>query len=78
MRLWVQLQNESRRLRGNAFRTFVHPVLQMDQLLKKAGFARVEVCDGLVWGVATYARQVNGHQSSPGATAAQAPASSLS
>jgi hypothetical protein len=54
VRLMVQLQNASRRLRGNAFRSFVHPVVQMDQLLKNAGFTRVEGNDGLVWGVAIY------------------------
>jgi hypothetical protein len=62
VRLWVRLQNGSRRLRGNGFRTFVHPVLQMDQLLKNAGFTRVEVSDGLLWRVAIYALRINGHQ----------------
>jgi magnesium-protoporphyrin O-methyltransferase len=65
VRLMVRLQNGSRRVRGNAFRSFVHPVLHMDQLLKKAGFTRVEGHDGLVWSVAIYARRVSVHQSSP-------------
>lgn len=56
VRLFVRLDNGRRRLARNAFRTFVHPVSEMERFLTNAGFTRVDERHGLVWAVAMYAR----------------------
>jgi magnesium-protoporphyrin O-methyltransferase len=58
VRLFVLLDNGRRRLARNAFRTFVHPVSEMERFLTKAGFTRVAEHNGLVWAVAMYARNI--------------------
>lgn len=55
-RLANRLENLSRKLRGNAFRTFVHPVDVIDQLLRDLGFRQHEVRRTFVWHVAIYRR----------------------
>jgi hypothetical protein len=56
VRLFVRLDNARRRLAGNPFRTFVHPVSEMERFLTNAGFTRVDGDNGFVWAVAIYAR----------------------
>lgn len=56
VRLFVRLDNGRRRLAKNAFRTFVHPVSEMERFLTNAGFTRVDGRDGFVWAVAMYVR----------------------
>ncbi|MFW6039924.1 MAG: hypothetical protein ACOC9N_02480, partial [Gemmatimonadota bacterium] len=51
----VAIQNLLRRLRGNEFRTFVHPVLEIDCMLVERGFRRIALRRTLVWHVALYA-----------------------
>jgi hypothetical protein len=71
VRLFVRLDNGRRRLARNTFRTFVHPVSEMERFLTKAGFTRVDERNGFAWAVAIYARsfEIN-EQSSRGATTA--------
>jgi hypothetical protein len=38
VRLAVRLENGQRRLAGNSFRTLVHPVARMEQMIREAGF----------------------------------------
>jgi hypothetical protein len=38
VRLGVWLENALRRRRGNPFRTFVHPSLEMTRMIERAGF----------------------------------------
>ncbi len=56
-RLANRLENLRRRLRGSAFRTFVHPVEAIDQLLRGLGFQRREVRRTFVWHAAIYVRE---------------------
>jgi len=58
VRLFIRCDNARRRLTGKAFRTFVHPVSEMERFLTKAGFTRRDGHTGLVWAVAIYARGV--------------------
>lgn len=68
VRLFVRLDNGRRRLARNAFRTFVHPVSEMERFLTKAGFTRVDEHNGVVWAVAMYARRLVNEPYSRGAT----------
>ncbi|HJQ09557.1 MAG TPA: methyltransferase domain-containing protein [Gemmatimonadaceae bacterium] len=56
-KVWVALENFVRRVLGNPFRTFVHPVGAIDDLLERNGLKRQSVHDTFVWRVAVYARQ---------------------
>jgi hypothetical protein len=40
VRLGLALENRRRRVSGNTFRTFVHPVADMEQTITRAGFER--------------------------------------
>jgi magnesium-protoporphyrin O-methyltransferase len=53
--LW--LENLWRRLRGSAFRAFVHPVTAMDALLREAGFVAASHSSTLVWQASVYTRK---------------------
>lgn len=53
---WVTLENFARRILGNPFRTFVHPVAAIDELLRRNGLRRRSAHDTFVWRVAVYAR----------------------
>ena len=55
-KVWVTLENLARRVLGNPFRTFVHPVAAIDELLARNGLKRRSVHDTFVWRVAVYAR----------------------
>jgi magnesium-protoporphyrin O-methyltransferase len=48
--------NFVRRLRGNTFRTYVHPVRAIDAAVRRQGLSVRSVRDTLVWRVALYSR----------------------
>lgn len=50
-------QNHRRRRAGNAFRTFVHPVTRIEDLVRAAGFQVLRSCRTLVWAVLVCRRQ---------------------
>jgi 2-polyprenyl-3-methyl-5-hydroxy-6-metoxy-1,4-benzoquinol methylase len=56
MRIITAIQNFLRRMRGNAFRTFVHSPLQMSESLERAGLVRVASRGTFVWVVDVYHR----------------------
>lgn len=49
VRLMMAADNVARGLRGNSFRSFVHPVAAMEALLTSAGFRRVSRTASLAW-----------------------------
>ena len=54
---WVSAGNLVRRLLRNPFRTFVHPIAAIDEILARNGLKPLSVRDTFVWRVAIYARQ---------------------
>jgi len=54
LRLWVE--NALRRLRGNGFRTFVHPPAEMDGVLRGEGFRRATHAENVAWSIEVYVR----------------------
>jgi 2-polyprenyl-3-methyl-5-hydroxy-6-metoxy-1,4-benzoquinol methylase len=57
MRTLTAVQNFWRRLKGNAFRTFVHPSRRMAALLEAAGFVRAARRGTAVWVLDIYHRR---------------------
>ena len=49
VRLGVWVENALRRLRGNPFRTFVHPPLEMTRMIERAGFTLASRRRTLSW-----------------------------
>lgn len=58
VRLGVGLENAQRRLANNPFRTFVHPVASMEQMIRAAGFDLSTRRETWMWSVDVYMRQV--------------------
>jgi SAM-dependent methyltransferase len=56
VRLGMAAQNAVRALRGNAFRTFVHPPRAMEELVRAAGFRLVSRQKSFVWCADIYVR----------------------
>lgn len=56
IKAFLALGNAMRRLRGNAFRTYVHPPAAIDAALRREGLTPRTVKDTFVWRVAVYAR----------------------
>jgi 2-polyprenyl-3-methyl-5-hydroxy-6-metoxy-1,4-benzoquinol methylase len=56
MRVTTALQNWWRRLKGNPFRTFVHPPRRMAAVLEAAGFVRIARQGTFVWVLDLYHR----------------------
>ena len=56
VRLVFAMQNLSRKLAGNTFRTFVHPIDQMDRALREMGFRSAWIRRTIAWHVALYVR----------------------
>lgn len=54
LRLALRVMNFFQRLRKDPFRVFLHPIAEMDLLLKKEGFERVTVRRLFVWEMALY------------------------
>jgi magnesium-protoporphyrin O-methyltransferase len=57
VRLGVRLENGQRRLTKNSFRTFVHPVARMEQMIRAAGFDLSSRRETWTWFVDVYVRQ---------------------
>lgn len=55
-RVGVACENLMFRLRGSAFRTFVHPPELVDAFIRRAGFRRTYAAGTALWQVLTYAR----------------------
>ena len=51
VRLGVMLENAHRRLKKNPFRTFVHPAVRMEELIRSAGFERSTRRETWMWSV---------------------------
>jgi 2-polyprenyl-3-methyl-5-hydroxy-6-metoxy-1,4-benzoquinol methylase len=56
MRFALRAANFFQRLRKDPFRVFLHPIADMDALLKREGFKRVSLRRLLVWEMALYQR----------------------
>lgn len=56
MRVGLQVSNFFQRLRRDPFRVFLHPVAEMDALLRKEGFQRVTLHRLFVWEMTLYQR----------------------
>lgn len=52
----VRVENAARRLAGNPFRTFVHPVAEMQQVIGSAGFELVSRSQTRTWAADVYAK----------------------
>jgi hypothetical protein len=55
-RLGLKIINFFQRLGKDPFRVFLHPVAEMDALLKQEGFERVSLRQLFVWEMALYQR----------------------
>lgn len=55
-RIGASLANAWFRVRGSAFRTYLHPAEQVDSILHECGFRRTSVAHTFLWQVATYVR----------------------
>lgn len=56
LRIGLQIANFFQRLRNDPFRVFLHPVAEMDALLKSEGLERVSLRRLFVWEMALYQR----------------------
>jgi len=56
MRFALKVANFFQKLRRDPFRVFLHPVAEMDALLKREGFQRVSLRRLFVWEMALYQR----------------------
>ncbi|HEY6361406.1 MAG TPA: class I SAM-dependent methyltransferase [Vicinamibacterales bacterium] len=57
VRLGVRLENGQRRLTNNSFRTFVHPVVSMEQMIRAGGFDLSSRRETWMWSIDVYLRQ---------------------
>lgn len=57
VRAVISLQNRFRKLLGNPFRVYVHPVGEIESVLKRSGFERRRAERTFVWEVAVFARR---------------------
>ena len=56
LRVGLKIANFFQRLRRDPFRVFLHPVAEMDALLKREGFERISLRRLFVWEMALYQR----------------------
>ena len=56
MRIGFRVMNFVQRLRKDPFRVFLHPIADMDSLIKREGFERVSLRRLFVWEMALYRR----------------------
>lgn len=56
LRIFMRVANFFQRLRKDPFRVFLHPIAEMDLLIKGGGFERVALRRLLVWEMALYRR----------------------
>ncbi|MGH7539671.1 MAG: hypothetical protein ACRELC_01610 [Gemmatimonadota bacterium] len=59
VRRFIGVENLLRRLRGNPFRTFVHPTDEIDRRVRQQGFEIAGEARALLWWVAVYRRVVS-------------------
>jgi methyltransferase family protein len=57
LKVWIAVENLARRIRGNPFQTYIHPIRAIDRTLERNGLRRRWVRDTFAWRVAVYARQ---------------------
>jgi magnesium-protoporphyrin O-methyltransferase len=57
VRLGMGLENLQRRLSGNPFRTFVHPVPRLEELIRRAGFTLASRRQTWMWSVDVYTKR---------------------
>jgi magnesium-protoporphyrin O-methyltransferase len=57
LKVWIVFENLARRIRGNPFQTYVHPIRAIDRTLERNGLRRRWVRDTFAWRVAVYSRQ---------------------
>jgi len=56
-KVWVALGNLARRILGNPFQTYIHPISAIDRTLERNGLRPCLVRDTFAWRVAVYSRQ---------------------
>jgi len=56
VKAFVAVGNFARRIRGNSFRSYVHPVRAIDAAVRRQGLRLKSVRDTFVWRVAVYSR----------------------
>jgi SAM-dependent methyltransferase len=56
VRTWVGLENLGRRITRNTFRSFVHPVSAMENVIHRSGFTRLSQTCTRTWCAGVYAR----------------------
>jgi len=57
LKVWIVFENLARRIRGNPFQTYIHPIRAIDRTLERNGLRRCWVRDTFSWRVAVYSRQ---------------------
>jgi magnesium-protoporphyrin O-methyltransferase len=57
LKAWIALENLARRILGNPFQTYIHPIGAIDRTLERNGLRRLFVRDTFSWRVAVYSRQ---------------------
>jgi magnesium-protoporphyrin O-methyltransferase len=55
-KVWIALENLARRILGNPFQTYIHPISGIDRTLERNGLRRRWVRDTFAWRVAVYSR----------------------
>ena len=58
LRIFLQAANFFQRLRNDPFRVFLHPIAEMDSLIKREGFERVSLRRLFIWEIVLYQRVV--------------------
>src|SRR5205823_4524583 len=59
-RLGLLIENAWRRLRGDGFRAFLHPPVELVNLLHRQGFTRTRAASTFAWQVELYTRHGDG------------------
>lgn len=57
VRMWVSLQNLGRQIIRNAFRSFIHPVSAMENVIRREGFTLLNRRSAGTWRADVYARR---------------------
>jgi len=60
VRWFTAIENGQRRLKRDAFRTFVHPPLGIEQLIRRAGFTLNSRHETWIWSIDVYTRSSTG------------------
>jgi tRNA1(Val) A37 N6-methylase TrmN6 len=62
VRVFTALENAQRRLKSNAFRTFVHPPPRIEQMIRRAGFTLESRRETWIWSIDVYVRSGIGQE----------------